>query len=207
MKVHHPPRGQNGFLIGVAEVAEDLGNALHTLGGRQLVHCLCHAADAQTRPADHILVVVFQQLAEQGLVHGFGHKLLPGFLIHQRDEVCHLDALGQIHLGTVNQQRQADGHIPQQPDDLLALFLLLLQLFEQVVLFGALPLGLVGNPVCLFVFLARQSLMVDVDFGFLFGGFLPAELVRQGMEQLHIVLVHDDAGVLLVRPIHRQSRS
>ena len=64
MKVHHPPRGQNGFLVGVAEVAEDLGNALHTLGGRQLVRCLCHAADAQTRPADHILVVVFQQLAE-----------------------------------------------------------------------------------------------------------------------------------------------
>ena len=40
--------------------------------------------------------------------------------------------------------------------------------------------------------------MVDVDFGFLFGGFLLAELVRQGMEQLHIVLVHGDAGVLLV---------
>ena len=40
--------------------------------------------------------------------------------------------------------------------------------------------------------------MVDVDFGFLFGGFLLTELVRQGMEQLHIVLVHNDAGVLLV---------
>ena len=64
MKVHHPPRGQNGFLVGVAEVAEDLGNALHTLGGRQLVRSLCHAADAQTRPADYILIVVFQQLAE-----------------------------------------------------------------------------------------------------------------------------------------------
>ena len=37
MKVHPPPRGQNGFLVGVAEVAEDLGNALHTLGGQQLV--------------------------------------------------------------------------------------------------------------------------------------------------------------------------
>ena len=37
-----------------------------------------------------------------------------------------------------------------------------------------------------------------MDFGFLFGGFLLAELVRQGMEQLHIVLVHDDAGVLFV---------
>ena len=37
MKVHHPPRGQNGFLVGVAEVAEDLGNALHTLGGRYFV--------------------------------------------------------------------------------------------------------------------------------------------------------------------------
>ena len=130
MKVHHPPRGQNSFLVGVAEVAEDLGNALHTLGRRQLVRSLCHAADAQTCPADHILIVVFQQLAEQGFVHGFGHELLPGFLIHQRDEVCHLDALGQVHLGTVNQQGQADGHIPQQPDDLLPLFLLLLQLFE-----------------------------------------------------------------------------
>ena len=40
--------------------------------------------------------------------------------------------------------------------------------------------------------------MVDVDFGFFFGGFLLAELVRQGMEQLYIVLVHDDAGILLV---------
>ena len=160
------------------------------LGGRQLVRSLCHAADAQTRPADHILVVVFQQLAEQGLVHGFGHELLPGFLIHQCDEVCHLDALGQVHLGTVNQQGQADGHIPQQPDGLLPFLFLLLQFFQQViVLFGALPLGLVGNLVCLFVFLARQPLMVDVDFVFLFGGFLLAELVRQGMEQLHIVLV------------------
>lgn len=160
------------------------------LGGRQLVRSLCHAADAQTRPADHILVVVFQQLAEQGLVHGFGHELLPGFLIHQRDEVCHLDALGQVHLGTVNQQGQADGHIPQQPDDLLPFLFLLLQFFQQViVLFGVLPLGLVGNLVCLFVFLARQPLMVDVDFVFLFGGFLLAELVRQGMEQLYIVLV------------------
>lgn len=160
------------------------------LGGRQLVRSLCHAADAQTRPADHILVVVFQQLAGQGLVHGFGHELLPGFLIHQCDEVCHLDALGQVHLGTVNQQGQADGHIPQQPDDLLPFLFLLLQFFQQViVLFGVLPLGLVGNLVCLFVFLARQPLMVDVDFVFLFGGFLLAELVRQGMEQLYIVLV------------------
>lgn len=86
------------------------------LGGRQLVRSLCHAADAQARPADHILIVVFQQLAEQGLVHGFGHKLLPGFL-------------------------------------------------------------------------ARQPLIIDVDFGFLFGGFLLVELVGQGMEQFHIGLV------------------
>ena len=37
MKIYHSPRSQNGFLVGVAEVAEDLGNALHTLGGRYFV--------------------------------------------------------------------------------------------------------------------------------------------------------------------------
>ena len=101
-----------------------------------------------------------------------------------------MDFFGQIDLCAVNQQRQTNRNIPQQPNDLIALLALVLQLFEQFfVLFAALPLGLVGELGGFFVLFVGQSLIVDVDFCLFLGGFLLAELVGQGMEQLHIVLV------------------
>ena len=77
MHIDNTPRCQDSFLVGIFEMAEDLGNQFYASCGRFFVRRCRQFTNALTCRNKHIAVVIFCEIRKQRLGHAFGHKFSP----------------------------------------------------------------------------------------------------------------------------------
>ena len=77
MHIHHTPRSQYRFLVGIAEGGEYVGDAFDAFFYGQAVGSTSHGADALACGSKDVGVVVTLEFVERGFGHATWHELLP----------------------------------------------------------------------------------------------------------------------------------
>ena len=126
MHVDHAPRGEDGLLIGILEMAEYLRYHHDALCGRLLIRGGGKAPYALARGDEHVSVIILCEILEQLLGDALGHELLPGAVIHEIDKALDADILIKGHVRTVDHEWHTDGDAAQDINGLFASFLRLL---------------------------------------------------------------------------------
>lgn len=130
VSVDDAPRREHRLLVGIAEIAEDPRDGADALHRGMVVGGLGEGADLMAGHADGLLVVVGDAMQELLLGDAGGHELRPRHVIHQVHEVVDGDVLAVVHVGPVDEERQADTDAAQDGDGVLALLALLAQAAE-----------------------------------------------------------------------------